>query len=89
MFGRILIGIIILGFGFAITKYSGWMHQNFGTIGWAEAKMGSMGGSRLLYKLIGIFFIFIGIMLITNLFGSFATWALSPLVNLGQPVGEL
>ncbi|OIP79605.1 MAG: hypothetical protein COT39_01495 [Parcubacteria group bacterium CG08_land_8_20_14_0_20_48_21] len=79
-----IIGIMVLGIGFAITRYAEWMHQNFGSIGWAEAHFGSSGGSRLFYKLIGIFFIFIGIMLITNIFSTFAGWILSPLTELGQ-----
>lgn len=38
---------------------------------WAEQHMGSEGGTRLMYKLIGIAIIFFGMMAITNLHQGF------------------
>jgi hypothetical protein len=43
----------------------------FGSIAWAEEHLGSSGGSRLMYKLVGIVFIFIGFLLITGQFTGF------------------
>lgn len=48
-----------------------WFIQNFGTNAWAEEKFGYSGGSRLMYKLVGIAFIFFGFLAITNLLNDF------------------
>ncbi len=51
---KYFLGIIIVGIGFLIVWKSDWIMENFGRIPWAEAKLGTEGGTRLLYKLIGI-----------------------------------
>ena len=51
---KYVLGIIIVGVGFLIVWKSDWLMDNFGRISWAEAKLGTEGGTRLLYKLIGI-----------------------------------
>jgi len=51
---KYFLGIIIVGIGFMIVWKSDWLMNNFGRISWAEAKLGTEGGTRLLYKLIGI-----------------------------------
>ncbi len=68
---NIIIGIIIVLVGVGMVIKTEWIVQNFGTNAWAEAKLGYNGGSRLLYKIIGICAIFIGFLLITNLIGGF------------------
>ena len=55
---RYVIGIICIGIGFVITWKSDWLMNNFGRIAWADEKLGMEGGTRLLYKLIGIAVIF-------------------------------
>lgn len=45
---------MIIGVGFLIVWKAEWMMENFGRIAWAEEHLGSEGGTRLLYKLIGI-----------------------------------
>lgn len=67
MIGRIILGLAGVVLGAVIVWKTEWMNSNFGTIAWAEAKMGGMGGSRLLYKLVGLTFIFIGFLAMTNL----------------------
>lgn len=67
MIGRILIGLLGVVVGFLIVWKSEWINNNFGSSAWAEAKFGGAGGSRLLYKLIGLTFIFIGFLTVTNL----------------------
>ncbi len=69
--GKIIGGLIILAIGALITVKADWIYQNFGSNAWAEAKLGSSGGSRLLYRLIGIGACFIGILIATNLIGGF------------------
>lgn len=68
---RIFLGIILAVVGLAMILRTEWLVENFGTSSWAENKMGTSGGSRLLYKLIGLFTVFIGFLLITNMFGGF------------------
>jgi hypothetical protein len=67
---NILIGLILVVIGFVIV----WKTRNFmdffGPIAWAEAKLGG-GGTSLMYKFIGIVFIFIGFMWATNLWNAF------------------
>ncbi len=71
MIGRIIIGLIISTAGFILVWKSEWFNQNFGSIAWAEAKIGSMGGSRLMYKLIGIATLLTGFLMVTGLHRAF------------------
>ncbi len=65
------IGVMIVLVGVLLILKTEWFLENFGTIAWAEENLGTSGGSRLMYKFIGIFGIFIGFLLITNMFGGF------------------
>jgi hypothetical protein len=56
--------------------------RNMGRIWWAEKHLGTEGGTRLMYKLIGIGFIALGFLLITGLAGPLFIWAISPIVNI-------
>jgi hypothetical protein len=68
---RYFIGIILVIIGVALVLKTEWFVQNFGTNAWAEEKLVTAGGSRLLYKLIGIAFIFFGFLAITNMINGF------------------
>jgi hypothetical protein len=48
-----------------------WIVQNFGSSAWAEQHLGTSGGTRLMYKLIGIAVIFVSMMGATGLIGPF------------------
>lgn len=65
--------------GFLIVWKSEWMLRAFGRVGWAEAHLGTEGGSRLFYKLIGILIIMAGVFAATNLLGGILTAVLTPL----------
>lgn len=69
--GRIILGIVVVLVGVGAVIKTEWIIQNFGTNAWAEAKFGFNGGSRLMYKCLGIIGILIGFMLITNLHQQF------------------
>ncbi len=60
----VLVGILLV-------LKTEWFVQNFGSNAWAEEHLGTSGGTRLMYKLIGIAFIFFGFLAITNLHQSF------------------
>ena len=68
---RYFIGILAVLVGVGMIIKTEWIIENFGTNAWAEAKIGTSGGSRLFYKFIGLALIFIGFLLITNLFQGF------------------
>lgn len=56
----------------------------FGRILFFERYLGTEGGSRLGYKLIGILIAFIGILVMTNLIGGFLEWLLAPLLRYSR-----
>jgi hypothetical protein len=76
----IILGLVIIAVGTILVVKTEWFLENFGRITWFEDKLGSEGGSRLGYKLVGIAFIFIGIVMMSGNSNTFFTWALSPLI---------
>jgi hypothetical protein len=84
---RIIIGIIIFIIGALIVMKSESILRSFGPIGFFERHFGTEGGSRLGYKLIGLFVCFIGLMIATNMIGGFIMWFLGPLVKYMAPPG--
>ena len=67
---RVIIGLIIAFIGAIITIKAEWFYNNFGAIPSAEKYLGTEGGSRLAYKLIGILIAIIGFLIMTNLIQS-------------------
>lgn len=63
------LGILAIAFGIFMVIKTEWIVENFGTSDWAEANMGTSGGSRLLYKLIGVAIIFGSMMVMTGMMG--------------------
>jgi len=82
---NILIGIIIFAVGALIVIKSEAMLNAFGRIEFFERNLGTEGGSRLGYKLVGLLAIFIGILVMTNMIGGFLEWVLSPILRFNQP----
>ena len=78
---KIIIGILFFLAGFGILAKTEAMLSNFGRIEFFEKHLGTEGGSRLGYKIIGLIFFFLGIMLITGLYNSFMNWLLGPLIR--------
>ncbi|PIR13114.1 hypothetical protein COV49_03240 [Candidatus Falkowbacteria bacterium CG11_big_fil_rev_8_21_14_0_20_39_10] len=81
---NILVGLILIIVGALIVIKSEWLLDNFGRIGFFEQHLGTEGGSRLGYKLVGILTIFIGILIMTGMIGGFLTWLLSPILKFSQ-----
>lgn len=81
----IFVGILITAAGAILIIKTEWFLNNFGRIAWFEEKLGSDGGSRLGYKLIGILFLFIGIIVMTGSGNDFMLWLLGPLLKYNQP----
>ncbi|OGY46222.1 MAG: hypothetical protein A3A24_01520 [Candidatus Buchananbacteria bacterium RIFCSPLOWO2_01_FULL_46_12] len=70
MLGRIILGLIIAAVGALVTIKSEWFYENFGAIPSADKYLGTEGGSRLAYKLIGILASILGFLIMTNLIQS-------------------
>lgn len=60
----IIIGILLVWKTEPIVGFAGYSD-------WAERNLGTEGGTRLMYKLIGIGFIFLGMLAITGLYQGF------------------
>lgn len=82
--GHIILGLLIMAPGVFLVIKTEWFVNNLGRIAWFEEKLGSEGGSRLGYKIIGLIFLFIGILVLTGSGPSFMRWLLSPLLQYGQ-----
>ncbi len=82
--GQIILGLLILIGGVFLVMKTEWLMSNFGRMAWFEEKLGTEGGSRLGYKLLGILAIFIGIIFMTGSGSSFVGWMLSPLIRTQQ-----
>lgn len=70
LFVRILFGIGFAAAGIFLVVKTRTLLEFFGTIDWAEMKLGG-GGSNLMYKIIGLILIFVGFMIATNLWSAF------------------
>jgi len=68
---KYIIGILIVAFGILMVIKTEWFLRFTGKIAWAEDKLGSEGGTRLFYKLLGIIGIIIAILIMT---GHIQTW---------------
>ena len=70
MIGRVLLGLAMVGVGAVITIYANKIYEAMGPMAWAEEHLGTEGGTRLMYKLIGIGLAVLGFMVATNLLTS-------------------
>lgn len=68
---RYFIGILLVAAGLFLILKTEWFIENFGTNAWAEEHLGMNGGTRLMYKVIGLIFIFFGFLAITNMINGF------------------
>jgi hypothetical protein len=81
----IIIGIILTVIGALFVIKTEWFLQNFGSIEFFDKNLGSSGGSRLGWKLLGLISIVIGILMMTGSGGQFWGWVLSPLIKTQNP----
>lgn len=82
---EIIGGLIATLIGLSLIIKTEWYVENFGRVEWFEDNLGSSGGTRLGYKLIGFIFVFIGIVIMTGSGGVFFGWIFSPLTKYSQP----
>lgn len=81
----IIIGLIIMAVGVFMVVKTESILRMFGQVAFFDKYLGTEGGSRLGYKLIGILFIFIGLLVLTNMIGGFLEWILGPLLRFSRP----
>jgi hypothetical protein len=81
--GKIFGGLLLIALGFLIVWKTSWIVQNLGTNAWAEAKLGSSGGTRLMYKLLGVIIIIFGMLMITGLSEGFLMGTIGKVFTAG------
>lgn len=79
MLTRIIVGIIGIVIGSIMVIRSEWFLSFFGRINWAEIHLGSEGGTRVFYKLLGLLTIIISLMIMTGMIESLLFAMLGPL----------
>jgi len=79
---KYFISIIIIIIGMFMVIKSEWMLKSFGRIAWAENKFSMWGGSRAMYKFIGIIIIICTFMYMTG-------WLQDILLSIFSPIGNL
>jgi len=67
MIGRIIIGIVGTIIGSIMVIRSEWLLSFFGRIDWAEIHLGSEGGTRVFYKLLGLIVIIVSLLIMTGM----------------------
>ena len=82
MIKRIAVGLLISVISFLLLRYNEWVIRQTGSWYWAEKYLGSEGGTRLMLKLICVFALIIGLLVITGLHVRFIRWLLAPLLRV-------
>jgi vacuolar-type H+-ATPase subunit I/STV1 len=72
-----IFGTILVIIGVLMVLRTDWFLRAIGKIAWAERVIGS---TRSFFKLLGVILIFVGLMMIFNLFGGIVYWALGPIL---------
>lgn len=67
---KYLLGFIFIAIGFLVVWKSDWLYENMGAIEFAEEKMGSWGGSKFFYKLIGVIIIILSFLYMSGGIGT-------------------
>jgi hypothetical protein len=65
---KYFFGALVIALGVMMVIKTQWFIENFGYSDWAESKLGG-GGTRLMYKVLGILFIFGTILALTGALG--------------------
>ncbi len=78
---QILIGILITAVGVFFVIKTAIILDFFGGVDWAERHL---GGSRLFYKLLGIVFIILGLIVATDMWDALLNATLGSVFSAGQ-----
>lgn len=69
--GRIFLGLLGIGLGILITIKSEWLINNVGSPGFAQKYLGTFGGGRLFWKLLGILIVALATLYMTGFLQNF------------------
>ncbi len=75
---KYFVGLIVVLIGCAMVIKTEWFLENFGRSDWAEDKLGG-GGTRLMYKLLGVLGIILAVLGVTGALGEIITSVFSSL----------
>lgn len=75
---RYILGILGIVLGMILVLKSEWFFSFFGRIDFADKYLGTEGGTRLMYKLVGILFVIISLLYMTGGIESFLTAVFVP-----------
>ena len=79
---RSIFSFLAILIGALLTIKSDWFLNNFGRIEWAERYLGTEGGSRLFYKLLGLIIVLIAFLIITGLLQNWFLTFFAPFFQL-------
>ncbi|HLD31284.1 MAG TPA: hypothetical protein VJB37_00065 [Patescibacteria group bacterium] len=68
---KYVFSLLVIFLGVMMVVKTEWFIQNFGTSAWAEQHLGTSGGTRLMYKLLGLVFIFFAMLVVTGMMEGF------------------
>ena len=84
--GDFLIGVIMVGVGFTMLKFTLWYLKSFGRVPFFEKHFHSWGGTFLFYKSLGVLLVFFGILQMTGLLQPFVVWSIGGLFGPAFPI---
>ncbi len=82
---RIVWGLLIVIAGALMVIYGEKIYEAFGAVPFAEKYLGTEGGSRLFYKLLGVLAVIIGFMIMTNMLGAILLSIFGRILPTPQP----
>lgn len=74
-------GVVLMALGALVVIKSEAVYNFFGPMEFFEKYLGTEGGSRLGWKLVGFIVFFFGMLMATGLIGDFLNWVLTPLIR--------
>jgi hypothetical protein len=82
---RVIGGLLISVVGALLVIKTERIIEMAGTSAWAEAKFGTSGGTRFMWKMIGLITVFIGFVIATDMFHAFLMGTIGRLLIPKQP----
>lgn len=80
---KFFLGILGIGIGIILSLKYEWLLNNFGRIPSIEKYLGSFGGSRMFYQLLGVLVIFFSTLYMTGLLGKLIEAIFSRVFGIG------
>lgn len=80
---KIFLGLLGIAIGIVLSLKYEWLLHNFGRIPSVEKYLGSFGGSRLFYQLLGVLVIFFSTLYMTGLLNRLIEAIFSRLFGIG------